>query len=524
MENSGFSRAEAQNSKPFNSFNKLTMGVVLDNDDPLGQGRVRVSCSALGDYEDKPISEIPWALVMSPFLGATLSRESHEDGISSGPMSHGFWCTPQIGATAIVACVDNNINVRVCLGFLPLDFLMNTFPNGKYRVDDNEIMGPKTADGYPYSPTFMNHMEAFGEPSTSNYEWFTRAFEQQAVILSEDNLDISYDDEGDIDQYNLIMDNGQVYRVSHGHKDNPGLPGIGKRTNTVYGWVSPRGHSMLMNDADDNMRMKFRTVKGSQILLDDTNERIYINTAQGNNWIEMDFDGNVDVYSKASVSIRAAKNLNLTADNLVNIYGGNGVHVTTKGEFRTHSDNDTHMTTDTHMRVKVSGSKFEEITADSHYLVTGSMFSKCVNFNLNASGDFNLSDANTNIKSQTQVAIQGSTVGVKGDTSVNIDGGASVGIKGGSDVTASAGAIYLNTSPAPAAPTPGSPTDPSVSNAQLAFWTNRTPDHEPWPRRSFVDGNTNHTSYKFPNNNDLRIGLEDVENLLNRERNPFWRR
>lgn len=516
-----FERAE-QNHHPFDVFDKLTIGVVVDNDDPLGQGRVRVSCSALGDYHDKPIDTIPWALVASPFIGATLSRES-DDGSTSGPVAHGLWCTPQIGSMAIVACIDKDANMRVCMGFLPPDFLMNTYPNGKYRVDDSGISGPCAADSYTISPVFSNHALAFGTPSKENYEWFTRAFEQQAVILTDENLDLSYDDEGDIEDYNLVMKNGTVYNIKQGHKLNPGLPGLGKRTNTVYGWTSPRGHSIIMNDADDNMRMKLRTVKGSQVLLDDTNERIYVHTAQGNNWIEMDFDGNIDVYSKASINLRAAKNINLTADNLVNIFGGSGVHITTKGDFRTHSDLDTHMTTDANMRIKVTASKYEEIAADSHYAVTGSMFTKCVNFNLHASGDFNLQDTNTNIKTQTQVAIQGATIGVKGDTSVNIDG-ASVGIKGGSDITASAGAINLNTSPAAAAPTPGTPTDPSLSSALLAFWTNRVPDHEPWARRSFVAGNTNHTDYVYPDYNDPLIGTEDVTNLLTQERNQFWRR
>ncbi len=512
---------QQQNTGSYNVFDKITMGVVVDNDDPLGQGRVRVICSALGDLKDEDYNNLPWALVVSPFLGGTIGRDS-DDGSTSGPMAHGFWCTPQIGAVAMIACIDQDANQRVCLGFLPPDFLMNTYPNGKYRVDE-VISGPYAGDDYVLSPTFVNHQEAFGLPGTSNYEWFTRGYEQQAVILTDDNLDLSYGDAGDIPNYTVIMDNGQPYYVANGHKPNPSLPGTNAKTNTIFGWTSPRGHSILMSDANDNMRMKLRTVKGSQILMDDTNERIYIHTAQGNNWIEMDFDGNIDVYSKASINLRAAKNINLTADELVNIYGGMGVHITTKGEHRVHSDLDTSITTDQNLRIKTTQSSYQEVGGDYHNKVTGSIFESGVNFNVAASSAINLTSATTNAKSSGQTAIEGSTVGVKGSSSVNIDGG-SVGIKGGSDITASAGVINLNTGAAPAAPTPGTATAPNASSALIAYWTNRVPDHEPWARRSFVAGNTNHTDYVFPNYNDPRVGTEDVANLIARERNPNWRR
>jgi hypothetical protein len=95
----------------------------------------------------------------------------------------------------------------------------------------------------------------------------------------------------------------------------------------VYGMSSPGFHSFLMDDRAFNSRVKIRSGAGHQIILDDTNERIYINTFEGNSWIEMDKSGNIDVYAKRRLSFHAEKDINMTSDETVRILGKKGVHI-----------------------------------------------------------------------------------------------------------------------------------------------------------------------------------------------------
>jgi uncharacterized protein (DUF2345 family) len=78
--------------------------------------------------------------------------------------------------------------------------------------------------------------------------------------------------------------------------------------------------------------MRFRTTAGHQIILDDTNERIYVSTAKGKSWIELDENGTINVYSDSKlnitgnndVNIHSNENLNLSAAKRVNIVSEQG--------------------------------------------------------------------------------------------------------------------------------------------------------------------------------------------------------
>ena len=45
----------------------MTLGVVVDTDDPLQMGRLRVFCPALND-NPKKLQHLPWAIYISPFV------------------------------------------------------------------------------------------------------------------------------------------------------------------------------------------------------------------------------------------------------------------------------------------------------------------------------------------------------------------------------------------------------------------------------------------------------------------------
>jgi len=83
-----------------------------------------------------------------------------------------------------------------------------------------------------------------------------------------------------------------------------------------------------MSDVDEYCRIRLKTTEGSQIIFDDTNERIYISTAQGKNWVELDEgNGRLYFYSDSKISIRGKNDINLYSDENINIVAKKRVNI-----------------------------------------------------------------------------------------------------------------------------------------------------------------------------------------------------
>lgn len=81
----------------------------------------------------------------------------------------------------------------------------------------------------------------------------------------------------------------------------------------VFGFLTPRGNTMHVDDNPENEFIRLRTRSGAQVLIHETTGYVYINSKGGNAWIEIS-DIGLDIYSTNSVSIRAEKDLNIRAD------------------------------------------------------------------------------------------------------------------------------------------------------------------------------------------------------------------
>jgi len=85
------------------------------------------------------------------------------------------------------------------------------------------------------------------------------------------------------------------------------------------------GSQFYMDDGEDNEHIRVRTKSGAQLLIDETNGIVYAINKLGTSWMQMDAEGNFDVFGASSVSIRAQTDINLRADNNVNIEAGKNI-------------------------------------------------------------------------------------------------------------------------------------------------------------------------------------------------------
>jgi hypothetical protein len=275
------------------------IGQVTNNQDSTYMGRVHVHVPLLGDKNTNFI-----CLMCAPFGGAqsvnpdSPSEIAEQDkNICNAPKSYGMWTQPPEPGT------------RVLVSFVPemeQGFVIGVINN----VELNHMMGgrashhnPDKSDNQPpFTPTSEVKAQGFNNTKVTDTEF--------ANTLKTQGLDADFT---------------RGHSFSSARRETP---------SRVFGITTRDGHVLTMDDGDvagQHANIRLRSRKGAQILIDDTNEFIFINNHNGDSWIEMDKDGNIDIYSKGSVSVHAEKDYNIHANGNVNIQANEGVNIKSTG-------------------------------------------------------------------------------------------------------------------------------------------------------------------------------------------------
>jgi hypothetical protein len=80
-----------------------------------------------------------------------------------------------------------------------------------------------------------------------------------------------------------------------------------------------------------SLRMRLRTAGGAQILMDDTNGLTYINNREGNVWIELNRNGDMDIYSGGSINYHTEGDFNLHCGGNFNVQAGRDINMKALG-------------------------------------------------------------------------------------------------------------------------------------------------------------------------------------------------
>jgi len=290
-----------------------TIGIVEDTNDPAQMGRVRVYCPSI-DHEDHNTDDLPWTLYASPFGGAIKNMAAGPDGeVAYGPTSYGFWAVPKLGATVLVQFINGDTNYRVWTHCIYPIMGNRGLPGGR-GVDITKP--PQERPLGPFSDSYEDY-----EPAKSNLK------------------------DAGLDKDHYFTRGGYERQVAQATTDKDGTEGYAKNPNKTdpkdldpqtYCIVTPGHHYISMQDAPDFCRVRIKTTTGHQVLLDDTNDRIYVSTNRGKTWFEMDSDGHIHAYAAKSVSyttdgdfnVTAVGNINLDAGGAINMTGAQGMNLT----------------------------------------------------------------------------------------------------------------------------------------------------------------------------------------------------
>ena len=158
----------------------------------------------------------------------------------------------------------------------------------------------------------------------------------------------------------------------------------------VFGFSTMGGHSLVLDDGtvaneegiskspdpgrepELNKMIRLRSKEGAQLLFNDTWGIVYLIQQEGNAWIQMDKEGNIDIYSDKNISFHAKENLNFYAGKELNLdadsinikaRGEDGMKIeTATGTFDVHSNKDIRITTDLNMNLRAK--PHMKLTAD----------------------------------------------------------------------------------------------------------------------------------------------------------------
>ena len=311
-------------------------GIVLDNNDPQQMGRIKVWCAAI-DGENPNLDNLPWATFSSFLAGQTRDFPAGQGSVESpGLQSYGFWAIPRIGAIANIAFLYGDYNQRVYIGSSFREHGNRSLPVGRNRSDLSTVPVSDTLE--PIQPQTDNLKAQFANKVDAP-EARTRGAYERSVA-----------------QDKTQKDGKEGYQVNP--LDDKEL------SPQTYCLTTPGRHSLIFQDHPTNGRVRIKTADGSQIIFDDANERIYISTARGRNYIELDNDGHAHIYSAESISISANQDFNITAGNNINLHAKNNISVAASGS------------------ILMSACKNIELSGDESVNISATE-----NFNLNADGN-----------------------------------------------------------------------------------------------------------------------------------------
>ena len=339
-------------------------GIIKNNTDVRRTGRLEVFIPSLGGIEDDTRSWIPVSY-LSPFLAQTdksiLSKDETE-----ALHTYGFWASiPDPGAKVLVIFIEGRRTGGVVIGSL-IDNQNNHMVPG-LASSKNWIKTDEVATEFPgYEPN-VNYL-----PVLDHNPKVERDTNQSSQIAKPVNIELAKILKaqgllGDMNRgqsFSTIQreGNSSVYGWSTpGRSDTyMGAEKTGQANPTITGGISEDlevkffdslaeeedlqvkkrfpGHSFVMDDGDIKGASKLtrlRTSTGHQLLMDDSGGTIYVGTASGNAWIELNNNGDIDVYSKQTINmhtqdnfnIQAGGDINMDADGNLNIHAGTGINI-----------------------------------------------------------------------------------------------------------------------------------------------------------------------------------------------------
>ena len=382
----------------------IVIGEVKANAHPASMGNLSVFIPTFAD-NSRPNDKSQWRQVRycTPFYSRTEVQGSGDSSIVTKNTSGMVYPCPDIGTKVLCFFPEGRNQDGFWFACAPDTYMMQSIPEPAFTsnitTQPGQIRGTKAPGGE------FNDID-FKTDKKTNYLNPKRAFDKNTHdILKTQGIDqdeirgltsSNYMRETPSELFGITTKGRRINKSSVDVADNKNIIGKLKQgadlskaqADTVEGRVARKhGHSLVMDDGDiegNNNLIRFRTAAGHQILLHDTEDLIYIGNSKGTSWIQMDADGQLDVYSKTNINLRS-KNINMHADSSIKMYAGNNIQMVAEKTLQLEGGMLAHMYSDGN--AQMFGAKGLDIKSGSTLNVEGSKvgFKASGNMDLQAS-------------------------------------------------------------------------------------------------------------------------------------------
>lgn len=304
----------SEKGQPLGRVNQLLgvyLGFVKKVDDVQTMGRLQVWIPELGA---PPEDESGWVTVSycSPFAGAT-----NVDTISKGNLkdfegtqtSYGMWFVPpDINNEVVVMFINGDSSKGIWVGAMYNQFMNNMVPG--MPADTNNYQYPKK-----------------NVPVAEYNKWDKRITRpDQATKPVEMTKFKGLGNQG------LITDPVRGTTTSGARRESPSkvfgilTPGPAIDNDVPFDKIRRKGgHALIMDDADDSEYIQLTTKSGAQVRISETDGFVYLINRDGTAWVQMDYQGNIDIFGAGDISMRAQRDFNVRADRNINIEAGQNI-------------------------------------------------------------------------------------------------------------------------------------------------------------------------------------------------------
>jgi hypothetical protein len=327
------------------------IGKIKNTLDPTRSGRLQVYIPNIAAGDENNPSNWRTVTYASPFFGSTHQPDTNkQNSFSKVQHTYGMW--------AVVPDIDNFVLCTFAGGDPNRGFWFACIPNqighhmvpgiaGSAEIDDSNIENNKVKSGYDSGKATI--VAEFNE-NQENLDWekFTSLkkpiHEEQFKNLLRQGLEsdyvrgiISSSSQRESPSYVFgISTPGRSINDKGGSQSQIDSLASGSITSDDYAVPARKGgHTFVMDDGDwagKDRLVRLRTAAGHQILMNDTDRILYIGNSDGSVWVELTGPGHLNIYTGASVNIRAQGDLNFHADKNINFNAGQQMNFSSGGE------------------------------------------------------------------------------------------------------------------------------------------------------------------------------------------------
>lgn len=405
-----------------NSYNKIYIGVVKDNNDFQNMGRLSVSIPELVTIGGSII--VSYA---SPFIGSTdpeqIDKENTET-FEGTQTSYGFWAVPPtINSQVLIAFVNGEPSRGYWFACISQPFMNHMIPN------------IPVGDSYQYDGELVPVAEFNKASTVPNKHKGKRPFHKL--------------------HYETVRKQGLKKDKIRGFSQNGGVSGIPSK---VMGMLTPKGHYWSMEDTDEDEKVRIRTKSGIQLLLDDTNGLVYVINKSGTGWIEINDTGKVMVYGESSIALRTKTDFSVRADRDIIFESGRNTYIHALGDIKVQTNNILNNVKEKFVvsavdDITLSGNNLHvDIVTDTQLMAGGNVnIGAGGNGNILTTGDCNISGNNVNVGANANAVISGNAqASLSGNAGVTVAAGGPLGL-GGAVLNMNMGAAFVGAGPAESA-------------------------------------------------------------------------